>query len=293
MTEMLELMDRITGFMGCTFNYDEADTVIAGIPMDFTVSFRPGTRAGAQAVRSVSIGIEEYSVDQDKDLADYSYFDAGDIALPFGQVEQSLEKIGQVTAALLDDHKFPIFIGGEHLVSLPIIREVAKKYPGLKVVHFDAHADLRTDYLGNSVSHATVMRKVCEIIGPQNLFQFGIRSGTRDEFQFARENTNIFVKEIFPALQQVLPRLEGSPVYVSLDIDVVDPAYAPGTGTAEADGCTSGEILAAVRLLGGQQIVGFDLVEISPVYDQTERTALLGAKLVREAILAYTGPASR
>ncbi|HEX3031280.1 MAG TPA: agmatinase [Bacillota bacterium] len=290
---MLELMDKPQGFMGSTESYEDADTVIAGIPMDFTVSFRPGTRHGAEAVRSVSIGIEEYSLELDRDLADYAYYDAGDISLPFGQVEKSLERIGQVAEKLLVAGKFPIFIGGEHLVSLPIIEKVAKKYPGLKVIHFDAHADLREHYLGEPISHATVMRRVCDIVGPENVYQFGIRSGTREEFQYARENTNTFVKEVLAPLTRLLRNLEGSPIYVTLDIDVVDPAFAPGTGTAEADGCTSGEILAAVRMLGHLQVVGFDLVEISPIYDQSQRTALLGAKIVREAILAFTQPARK
>ena len=285
---MLKQMDRFTGFMGTTDTYQEADTVIVGIPMDFTVSFRPGTRQGAQAVRNISFGIEEYSVDQDKDLADYSYFDAGDIPLPFGRVDESLRLIGHVARQLLSDNKFPVFLGGEHLVSYPIIEEVYKKYPDLVVVHFDAHADLRTDYAGEPNSHATVMRKVCELIGPKNVYQFGIRSGTKDEFEYAKQNTNMFINKVIDPLREVIPQLAGRPVYVSLDIDVVDPAFAPGTGTAEPGGCSSREILDAIIALGALDIVGIDIVEISPVYDQTERTAILGAKLVREAILAYT-----
>lgn len=285
---MQELTDKTGSFMGSADTYTEADTVICGIPMDFTVSFRPGARQGAQAVRNVSIGIEEYSIAQDRDLIDYAYFDAGDLALPFGRVEESLAIIRQAAAALLRDAKFPVFIGGEHLVSLPIIQEMAACYQNLKIVHFDAHADLRADYLGQQNSHATVMRRACEIIGPQNVYQFGIRSGEREEVAYARQNTNTFFHEVLSPLKRVLPQLQDSPVYVTLDIDVVDPAFAPGTGTAEPGGCTAADILEAVRLLGGLQVVGFDLVEISPVYDQSERTALLGAKLVREAILAFT-----
>lgn len=284
------LVERYGSFMGSAASYEEADTIIVGIPMDFTVSFRPGTRLGPQAVRNVSFGLEEYSVLIDKDLADYSFYDWGDINLPMGNVPASLERIGAVTAKILADDKFPIMIGGEHLVTYPIVRELIKKYPDLAVVHFDAHADLREDYLGEVNSHATVMRKICGLVGGKNIYQFGIRSGTKEEFQFARENTNIFVGEVLAPLRQVLPQLAGQPVYITLDIDVVDPAFAPGTGTVEPGGCTSLDIIQAVHLLGQVNIVGFDIVEVSPVFDQSERTALLAAKLIREAILTYTAP---
>ncbi len=284
------LVERYGSFMGSAASYEEADTIIVGIPMDFTVSFRPGTRLGPQAVRNVSFGLEEYSVLLDKDLADYSFYDWGDINLPMGNVPASLERIGAVTAKVLADDKFPIMIGGEHLVTYPIVRELIKKYPDLAVVHFDAHADLREDYLGEVNSHATVMRKICGLVGGKNIYQFGIRSGTKEEFQFARENTNIFVGEVLAPLRQVLPQLTGRPVYITLDIDVVDPAFAPGTGTVEPGGCTSLDIIQAVHLLGQVNIVGFDIVEVSPVFDQSERTALLAAKLIREAILTYTAP---
>lgn len=287
---MDNLVERYTNFMGSVSSYEEADTVLVGIPMDFTVSFRPGTRLGPQAVRNVSFGLEEYSVYVDKDLADYSFYDWGDVNLPMGNVPASLDRIGEVAAKVLEDGKFPIMIGGEHLVTYPIIREMAKKYPELAVIHFDAHADLREDYLGEVNSHATVMRKVCGLVGGHNLYQFGIRSGTREEFQFARENTNMFVGEVTEPLKQIIPKLDGRPVYVTLDIDVVDPAFAPGTGTVEPGGCSSHEILQAVHALGRLNIVGFDIVEVSPVFDQSERTALLAAKLIREAILTFTGP---
>jgi agmatinase len=281
------MVERFTGFMGATENYDEADIAIVGIPMDFTVSFRPGTRMGPQQIRTVSYGIEEYSVYLDKDLADKSYFDLGDMNLPFGNVEGSLTVIENVTRRMLADKKFPILLGGEHLVTYPIIRAFKEQYQDLVVIHFDAHADLRLDYAGEPNSHATVMRKVAQMIEPKNLYQFGIRSGTSDEFQYAKENTNMFIDRVIEPLKQVIPTLGQRPVYVSLDIDVVDPAYAPGTGTPEAGGCSSREIIEAIHELGAANIVGFDLVEVSPATDQSERTSLLAAKIIREAILAF------
>lgn len=285
--DIFEMVDKPGVFLGADTSYEEAKAAILGIPMDYTVSFRPGTRMGPLSIRNVSTGIEEYSVYLDKELGDYAYCDCGDLALPFGNVVKSLEIIENASRQLLKDGKFPIYLGGEHLVSLPLIKPFIEEYPDLRVVHFDAHADLRTDYYGESNSHATVMRKVADLLGPKRLYQFGIRSGIREEFTFAKENTHLVIEEVLEPLKAVLPELKGKPVYVSLDIDVVDPAHAPGTGTQEAGGCTSREILKAIHALGELNVVGFDLVEVSPALDASERTALLAAKIVREAILSF------
>lgn len=287
---MPDLVEKYTGFMGSSDSYEDAGLVIFGAPMDLTVSFRPGTRQGPQQVRLVSHGLEEYSVDLDRCLSDYLYHDAGDVSLPFGTVRESLRRIGSVTAEILASGKFPLVLGGEHLITLAVVREAAGAYPDLKVVHFDAHADLRDEYMGERYSHATVMRRVAEVVGGRNVFQFGIRSGTKDEFAYARENTNLFKNEVVEPFEKMMPQLAAGPVYVTLDIDVVDPAFAPGTGAAEPGGCSVREIIKAVHLLGDLNIVGFDLVEVSPVYDQSGRTSLLAAKLVREAILSFARP---
>ncbi|WP_434510827.1 agmatinase [Desulfitobacterium sp. AusDCA] len=282
-----ELIDKPGIYIGGETSYEEADAVILGIPMDYTVSFRPGTRMGPLSIRNVSVGIEEYSVYLDRELGDYAYCDLGDLALPFGNVDKSLHLIEQASRQVLEDGKFPIFLGGEHLVTYSLIKPFIEKYPDLRVVHFDAHADLRTDYFGENNSHATVMRKVAELLGPKQVYQFGIRSGIREEFLYAKENTYLVVEEVLDPLKAVLPELQEKPVYITLDIDVVDPAYAPGTGTQEAGGCSSREIIKAIHAMQGLDIVGFDLVEVSPVTDSSERTALLAAKLVREAILSF------
>lgn len=284
---MIEYTERCPGFIGSAENYEQSEIVIIGAPMDLTVSYRPGTRQGPHAIRQASHGLEEYSVDLDRDLAHYSYYDAGDVLLPFGAVKENLRRISAVTATILSGGKTPFVLGGEHLISCAVIQEVAKKYPGLTVVHFDAHADLREEFLGERFSHATVMRRVVETVGGKNLYQFGIRSGTREEFVFARANTNTFIDRVVEPLMENLPRLKGLPVYVSLDIDVADPSFAPGTGTPEPGGCSAREIIMAVHLLGELDIVGFDLVEVSPLYDPSDRTALLAAKLIREAIMSF------
>ena len=288
MENKLDSMTEKPGiFLGSMTSYQEAQGVIIGIPMDYTVSYRPGTRSGPLAIRNVSIAIEDYSIYLDRSLLEYKYCDLGDLGLPFGNVKDSLDIIEKAAESLLEDKKFPIFLGGEHLVSYPIIKAFAKRYPDLHIVHFDAHADLRSDYYGEESSHSTVMRKASELLGPSRIYQFGIRSGIKDEFDYAKKNTRMFTEEVVRPLQEVISELKDKPVYVSLDIDVVDPAYAPGTGTQEPGGCTSREIIQAVHLLGQLKVVGFDLVEVSPQLDFSERTALLAAKLIRESILSF------
>ncbi len=281
------LVEKLGGFMGSSSNYREADLVIAGAPMDLTVSFRPGTREGPRCIRQASYGLEEYSIDLDKDLREVIFYDAGDVPVLPGSVGESLRRIGLVAAEIMACGKLPIFLGGEHLISLPVITEAARFYGNLAVVHLDAHADMRDEYLGERLSHATVMRRVAEVIGGENIFQFGIRSGCKEEIEFARQKANLFCHRLLEPLAKCLPVLEGRPVYITLDIDVVDPAYAPGTGTAEPGGCRAAEVIKAVHLLGKLNVVGFDLVEVSPVYDPSQRTALLAAKIVREAILSF------
>jgi agmatinase len=277
-------------FIGATQNYDEADIVIYGMPMDWTVSFRAGTRLGPQRIREVSILLEEYSPYLDRHLEEVRYFDAGDIPLAFGNPQRSVEQIYEYVKQLLNDGKFPLGLGGEHLVSWGPIRAVAEKYPNLAVVQFDAHADLREDYEGEPYSHAAVLRKVCDLIGPKNVYQFGIRSGTREEFHWARENTNFHPFDVYEPLKSRIEELKGRPVYLTIDIDVVDPAEAPGTGTLDAGGITARELFKSLQLLGeeGVNIVGFDLVEVAPVYDPAEQTQILASKIVREVLLGLT-----
>ncbi len=275
-----------TKFMGSTENYEDASIVMVGVPMDFTCSFRPGTRFGPQKIREISIGIEEYSIYMDKSLEDYTYFDSGDLDLPFGNVEKSLEIIGQATKEILEDNKFPLFIGGEHLISVPVIKEVYNKYGDeLIVIHFDAHADLREGYLGCPNSHASAVRRLVDFMPGKNIYQFGIRSGTKEEFEYAKANTNMFTVEVLEPLKKVVHKFKGRPVHFTLDIDVVDPAYANGTGTPEPGGISSKELIQALEVMKDLSIVGFDIVEVSPHYDQSDRTALLAAKIIRDMIM--------
>lgn len=270
-------------------DYANAKAVIYGMPMDYTVSFRPGSRFGPRKIREVSIGLEEYSAYQDKSLEDINYFDAGDLLLPFGNAAKSLDIIEEYVDGLLKDDKFPLGLGGEHLCSWPIFKAIARKYPDVAILHFDAHADLRESYEGEPLSHSTPLRKAANLIGGKNIYQFGIRSGSREEFTFGRENINFFPFEVLEPLKKVLPTLAGRPVYVTIDIDVLDPSCAPGTGTAEPGGITSGELLAAIHAIAASdvRVIGADLVEVAPVYDPTEQTPIVASKCIREMLLGF------
>lgn len=284
----MSLFSRTDRFLGMDATLEGADWVYFGIPMDFTVSFQPGSRFGPARVREASYAIETYSLAQDRDLEDMPVHDAGDLELPFGNVQESLGRIYEAADWVMSQDRCFFALGGEHLVTLPLIQAVVKRYPDVAVVHFDAHADLRDDYLGEKLSHATVLRRVSELLQPHHLYQFGIRSATRDEVHYAREHVHFHPHEVLRPLSARLEELKGRPVYVTIDIDVIDPAFMPGTGTPEPGGISSGEALEAVRLLSQLNVVGMDLVEAMPAHDVSQRSAVLAAKLVREGILAIS-----
>ena len=276
-------------FIGCDRPYDEAKTVLFGAPYDSTTSFRPGTRFGPAAMRMESFGIETYSMLLGKDLADdASAFDSGDLELPFGAPEPALELIEERTARILADGKRPFLIGGEHLVTLGAFRAVRKKYPDVAVIHFDAHADLREDYLGNPLSHACVLRRIHDLVGDNRIFQFGIRSGTREERQFMLDGhvtTECFTDQ---TLNDVLKKLGPDvPVYLTIDMDVLDPSEFPGTGTQEAGGFRYPQLVDdMVRICKKLNVVAMDNVELNPGLDPTGRSTALACKFLREELLS-------
>lgn len=273
-------------FIGCDCEYEDARIVLFGAPYDSTTSFRPGTRFASSAMRNESFGIETYSPYQDKDLLDINVFDSGDLELPFGDPSQALNDIEECTEEILNDGKIPCMIGGEHLVTLGAVRAAAKKYMNLHIVHFDAHADLRDDYLGVKESHACVLHRCWDIVGDGHIYQFGIRSGDRDEFVFAQEHTYMN-KFNFGTLEEAVQKIGQEPVYFTLDLDILDPSEFPGTGTPEAGGVSFTQLLNAVREVSKLNIVGFDVNELSPVYDQTGRSTALACKILREILLAF------
>lgn len=277
---------NIHTFIGCDNEYDESKIVIFGAPFDSTTSYRPGTRFASSAMRNESFGIETYSPYQDKDLTDIKVFDGGDLELCFGSPESALNDIENFSAQILSDSKMPLMIGGEHLVTLGSVRAAAKKYPDLCIIHFDAHADLRDNYLGQKLSHACVMRRCHELVGDRNIFQFGIRSGDREEFLWGREHV-ITNKFNFRGLEKLHEIIKNRPVYFTIDLDVLDPSCFPGTGTPEAGGVTFTELMLAVQTVSTMNTVAIDVNELSPALDQSGASTALACKLLREILLYF------
>lgn len=279
---------NIHTFIGCDNEYKESQIVIFGAPFDGTTSYRPGTRFAAAAMRNESIGIETYSPYLDRDLEDYNIFDGGDLEFVFGNPAKNIAIIKEYTAGLLKDNKIPAMIGGEHLVTLGAVQAVAEKYNDLHIIHFDAHADLRDDYLGEKLSHATVIHRVWDIVGDNKIFQFGIRSGEKGEFEFAKNHTYMN-KFDMKTLDEIIAKLKNKPVYITIDLDVLDSSIFPGTGTPEAGGITFKELMNAIMLFQNlENIVAFDINELSPMLDASGASTACACKVLREMLLAVS-----
>lgn len=281
------MQKNIETFIGCDCDYEEAKMVLFGAPFDSTTSFRPGARFGSSAVRHESFGIETYSPYQNKDLEDTCIFDSGDIELCFGSAEMALKDIEERAAEILEDGKLPLMIGGEHLVTLGAVRAAVKKYPDLHIIHFDAHADLRDDYLGAKLSHACVIRRCHDLIGDGRIHQFCIRSGERAEFAFAKEHTDMHLFG-FEGLSETVSELKktGVPVYFTIDLDCLDPSAFPGTGTPEAGGVTFIELLNAILTVAETKVIAADINELAPMLDASGVSTAAACKILRELLLA-------
>ena len=245
---------NVETFIGCDSSYRAADIVLYGAPFDSTTSYRPGARFGPSAIRHESFGLETYSPYQNADLTDFDIFDSGDLELCFGSSEAALADIEARAAEILHDGKLPLLLGGEHLVTLGAVRAVAEKYPGLHIIHFDAHADLRDDYLGAKLSHACVLRRCHEIVGDGHIHQFCIRSGERAEFEFAAQHTEMHKFDF--------------------------------TGTPEAGGVSFLQLLDAIRTVSKANIVGADLNELAPMLDISGVSTATACKVLRELLIA-------
>ncbi len=281
------LMPNIETFIGCNASYEDAKIVLFGAPFDSTTSFRPGARFGPAAMRHESFGLETYSPYQDADLTDYTVFDSGDLELCFGSTEAALWDIEDRTETILADGKLPVLLGGEHLVTLGAFRAVLKRYPDVHIIHFDAHADLRDDYLGAKLSHACVLRRCHDLIGDGRIHQFCIRSGERQEFQFAKEHTDMHPLTL-DGLSDCVAVLKAShtPVYFTIDLDCLDPSVFPGTGTPEAGGITFLQLLEAMQEVSRCRIVGADVNELAPMLDTTGVSTATSCKVLRELLIA-------
>ena len=278
---------NVETFLGCDKEFEEARIVIFGAPFDSTTSYRPGTRFASRTMRAESYGLETYSPYQDLYLVDASVFDGGDLELCFGDTSLALQDITDCTEKIVSAGKIPLMIGGEHLVTLGAVRSVAEHYPDLHVIHFDAHADLRDEYLGVGLSHACVIRRCHELLGDGKIHQFCIRSGDREEFKFASEHTDMH-KFSFDGLKGLVDKLasENTPVYSTIDLDCLDPSIFPGTGTPEAGGVTFMELLEAIKLVSKTNVVGADVNELAPMLDNSGASTAVACKVLRELMLA-------
>ena len=278
---------NVENFIGCDSAYRTAQIVLYGAPYDSTTSYRPGARFGPAAIRHESYGLETYSPYQNADLTDCEIFDSGDLELCFGSSESALVDIESRAAEILRDGKFPLLLGGEHLVTLGSVRAVAARYPELHIVHFDAHADLRDDYLGAQLSHACVIRRCHDILGDGRIHQFCIRSGDREEFDFAAAHTDMHRFD-FTGLEELTQWLCDTkvPVYLTIDLDCLDPSAFPGTGTPEAGGVSFVQLLNAIRTVTRANIVGADLNELAPMLDASGVSTATACKTLRELLLA-------
>ncbi|MCY6958063.1 agmatinase [Clostridium brassicae] len=278
---------NVSTFMGFDNEYEESSIIVFGSPFDGTTSFRPGTRFAPNIMRNESYGLETYSPYLDKDLECVNVFDAGDLEFPFGNTEKVLNLIYEFASEIVRDDKTPVMIGGEHLVSLPAINAVYEKYNHMYLIHFDAHTDLREDYMGEKLSHASVIKRVWDFLGDNKIYQFGIRSGEKTEFEWAKEHTNL-TKFSCDGLAEAVKEIGNSPVYITIDLDVLDPSIFSGTGTPEPGGITFKEMVEAINLMKDLNIVGADIVELSPQYDTSGVSNAVACKILRELVLAIS-----
>jgi agmatinase len=273
-------------FQSCTSNYKDASVVIYSVPLDTTTSFRPGTRFAGNQIRVDSIGLEWYSPYQNLNLRDFNTCDVGDLELPMGDADKSLKIIYNTTKQLIKDKKFPMMVGGEHLASYAPIKALYEEYNDLRVIHFDAHTDLREEFLGRKFSHATFLRHCHSFLGDNKIFQFGIRSGDYEEFAWADSGHTTLHRFDLETLDDVIEKIKDYPVYITIDLDVLDPSTFPGTGTPEPGGITYKELLKGILSFKKlNHIVGADIMELAPNLDNTGASTMAAGKTLRELIL--------
>nr|WP_317332588.1 agmatinase [uncultured Romboutsia sp.] len=279
---------HISTFMGMETPYDKSDIVVYGVGFDGTTSNRPGTRFASSSMRPEFYGLETYSPILKLDLEDFKICDMGDLDLSIGDTDKVLQEIYEGTKEIIKDNKIPFMIGGEHLVTLPAFKAVYEKYEDVYILHFDAHTDLREEYNNNKNSHATVIKRIWDIVGDNKIYQFGIRSGTKEEFDFSlKENHTYMEVGNINTFKDIVDKLEYKNVYITIDLDVFDPSIFPGTGTPEPGGVTYREFENIFTILKNSNvdIVGCDIVELSPDYDNTNVSTVLACKVLRELAL--------
>ncbi len=265
-------------FIGAVSDYNEAKIVMLGMPYDCTCSNRAGTRFGPQSARLESIGIETYSTYFDFDMEDLAFFDAGDLEYPFGNAKKALEITEDNVDEIYKDNKKLLGVGGEHLITLASVKSVLKKYPDLAVIQFDAHTDLRSQYLGEELTHSGVMYRIAQLISYENIAQIGLRSGEKQEFEIVKKYNTL------KKTPQELDKFKSKPIFLTIDLDVLDPSLMSGVGTPEAGGLTYKELMEWLLYLKDFNIVGADIMELAPDIDITKTSTATACKLIREVL---------
>ncbi|PJA51713.1 MAG: agmatinase [Candidatus Marinimicrobia bacterium CG_4_9_14_3_um_filter_48_9] len=263
----------------------EADIIIVGFPFDGTTSYRAGTRFGPNALREGSWTLEVYSPHLDRSLTGMKIADVGDLPLPPTGSERVTQMIYEYCSTQMNAGKKLAGIGGEHSVSYGLIKACFDKYPDLQVFHFDAHADLREDWMGERWSHASIIKRVLDFLPPNRLTQYGIRSGTQDEFTWMRANNTLVENR-----DELIHRMKNAnaPIFITFDLDFYDPAYFPGTGTPEPGGGSPHEIFSIFNEIKNDiNLVGFDALELAPQFDSSNVSGVLAAKTLRELLLLF------
>lgn len=285
---MKNKFSHVSTFMSMDDSYEDSDLIVFGVGFDGTTSNRPGTRFASSAMRLEFYGLETYSPMLDLDLDDFNICDIGDLELSIGNTDLVLEEIYEGCKKIVQDNKIPFMIGGEHLVTLPAFKAVYEKYRDIYVLHFDAHTDLRDEYNNNKHSHATVIKRIWDITGDNRIYQFGIRSGTKEEFDFALKEKHTYMEvSSIDTFEKVVKSLDKKNIYLTIDLDVLDPSIFPGTGTPEPGGITYREFENIFKILKDSNInlVGCDIVELSPDYDDTNVSTVTACKILRELAL--------
>jgi agmatinase len=287
----LELITSQTNvFSGVQKTFGEAKYVVLGVPFDSTSTFRTGARFAPNAIRQASLNIETYSFRSSVDMEDLALYDAGDFPVST-DASKTVDNLRLVVEDILADGKVPVAIGGEHTITLGIAKGLGAKAAKTAVVSFDAHLDLRREFLGSNLSHTTFMRQISEQVKPAKIFEIGTRSVCKEELAFAKEagiefftSQQIIKKGSELIAEQLKEKLnQYDYLYLTVDMDVLDPAFAPAVQNPEPEGISTTALLDLVLAQCGKRVVGFDIVEVVPVYDQGV-SAVVAAKVMFEML---------
>ena len=277
-------------FIACRASLPEARIALFGIPFEGRVNLRRGADHGPRELRLASDSIETYSPFLDRDLEDLAIADLGDCELGDGSPREQLGRAREEIRRFWRPGLRPVMLGGDHTATLPVIEVLAPAIPELRILQLDAHPDLREEFLGERYNYASAMARVMDVVAPERVYQVGMRTGAREEYQ--RKAPHLFPAHRtrpLDAVRSLLPELAAHPLYVTVDVDVLDPSEAPGTGAPEPCGITAAELVEIVRLLAPCSIVGTDLMEVAHAWDPSGRTGITASWILREAILTWWG----